>query len=229
MAGYPPFAVTVDLVVLTVRAGELCVLLVRRGIPPYEGCWALPGGFVDIDEDLPDAAVRELTEETGIAEPAGHLEQLGTYGKPHRDPRGRVVTVAWLALLPDLAAPVAGTDAASADWLPVARLTPGQLAFDHDRILADGVERARAKLEYTPLAAAFCPPEFTVAQLRGVYETVWGTRLDPRNFHRKVTGTPDFVEPVGRSTEGERGRPAQLFRRGSATLLHPPMLRPPTP
>lgn len=226
MAEYPPFAVTVDLVVLTVRADELNVLLVRRGIEPYRGRWALPGGFVHVHEDLPAAAVRELTEETGLAEPAGHLEQLGTYGRPDRDPRGRVVTVAWLALLPGLGSPVAGTDAASADWLPVARLTPGQLAFDHDRILADGVERARAKLEYTPLAAAFCPPEFTVAQLRAVYETVWGTRLDPRNFHRKVTGTPGFVEPVGRSTAGERGRPAQLFRRGAAALLHPPMLRP---
>ncbi|MCX4469068.1 NUDIX hydrolase [Micromonospora sp. NBC_01655] len=226
MGEYPPFAVTADLVVLTVRAGELAVLLIRRGIPPYEGRWALPGGFVGIDEDLPDAAVRELAEETGLPEPAGHLEQLGSYGRPERDPRGRVVTVAWLALLPDLPAPVAGSDAASADWVPVARLPPGQLAFDHDRILADGLERARAKLEYTPLASAFCPPEFTVAQLRGVYETVWGTHLDPRNFHRKVTGTPGFVEPVGRSTEGERGRPAQLFRRGPATLLHPPMLRP---
>lgn len=229
MTEYPPFAVTVDLVVLTVRSDELNVLLVRRGVPPYEGRWALPGGFVGIDEDLPDAAARELTEETGLPEPAGHLEQLGTYGRPDRDPRGRVVTVAWLALLPDLPTPVAGTDAASAAWLPVSRLSAGQLAFDHDRILADGLERARAKLEYTPLAAAFCPVEFTVAQLRTVYETVWGTRLDPRNFHRKVTGTPGFVEPVGRSTEGERGRPAQLFRRGPATLLHPPMLRPERP
>ncbi|WP_446217696.1 NUDIX hydrolase [Micromonospora sp. IBHARD004] len=134
--------------------------------------------------------------------------------------------MAWLALLPDLPTPVAGSDAASADWLPVSRLTPGQLAFDHDRILADGLERARAKLEYTPLASAFCPPEFTVAQLRTVYETVWGIRLDQRNFHRKVTGTPNFVEPVGRATEDERGRPAQLFRRGPAALLHRPMLRP---
>ncbi|MGB2571434.1 NUDIX hydrolase [Micromonospora citrea] len=226
MAEYPPFAVTVDLVVLTVRDDALHLLLVRRGVPPYEGCWALPGGFVGIDEDLPDAAVRELAEETGLPEPAGHLEQLGTYGRPDRDPRGRVVTVAWLALLPDLPTPVAGSDAASADWVPVPRLTPGRLAFDHDRIVADGLERARAKLEYTPLATAFCPAEFTVAQLRAVYETVWDTRLDPRNFHRKVTGTPGFVEPVGRSTEGERGRPAQLFRRGPATLLHPPMLRP---
>lgn len=226
MTDYPPFAVTVDLVVLTVRADALHLLLVRRGIPPDRDRWALPGGFVHVDEDLPDAAARELTEETGLPEPVGHLEQLGTYGRPGRDPRGRVVTVAWLALLPDLPTPVAGSDAASADWVPVTRLTPGQLAFDHDLIVADGLERARAKLEYTPLASAFCPPEFTVAQLRAVYETVWGTRLDPRNFHRKVTGTPGFVNPVGRATEGERGRPAQLFRRGPATRLHPPMLRP---
>ncbi|MBM7083263.1 MULTISPECIES: NUDIX hydrolase [Micromonospora] len=226
MTDYPPFAVTVDLVVLTVRADALHLLLVRRGVPPDRDRWALPGGFVHVDEDLPDAAARELTEETGLPEPVGHLEQLGTYGRPGRDPRGRVVTVAWLALLPDLPTPVAGSDAASAEWVPVTRITPGQLAFDHDLIVADGLERARAKLEYTPLASAFCPPEFTVAQLRAVYETVWGTRLDPRNFHRKVTGTPGFVSPVGRATEGERGRPAQLFRRGPATRLHPPMLRP---
>jgi ADP-ribose pyrophosphatase len=226
MAEYPPFAVTVDLVVLTVRADELCVLLVRRGVPPYQGRWALPGGFVGIDEDLSDAAARELTEETGIPEPVGHLEQLGSYGDPKRDPRGRVVTVAYLALLPDLPSPVAGTDAAAADWVPVSRVADAHLAFDHDVILAAGVERARAKLEYTPLATAFCPAEFTIARLRTVYETVWGTRLDPRNFHRKVTTTPGFVEPVGRTTEGDRGRPAQLYRRGPARLLHPPMLRP---
>ena len=110
--------------------------------------------------------------------------------------------------------------------MALSAIRPHQLAFDHDRILADGVERARAKLEYTPLATAFCPPEFTVAQLREVYEAVWGRRLDPRNFHRKVTGTPGFVDPTGRSTTGDRGRPAQLFRRGPAALLHPPMLRP---
>lgn len=226
MAEYPPFAVTVDLVVLTVREDELCILLVRRGIPPYHGRWALPGGFVGIDEDLADAAARELTEETGVPEPVGHLEQLGTYGTPGRDPRGRVVTVAYLALLPDLPPPVAGTDAAAADWLPVSRIADAKLAFDHDAILAAGLERARAKLEYTPLATAFCPPEFTIARLRTVYETVWNRQLDPRNFHRKVTGTPGFVEPAGRLTEGDRGRPAQLYRRGSADLLHPPMLRP---
>ena len=218
---YPVFAVTVDLVVLTVREGELHVLLVRRGCEPFLGEWALPGGFVHADEDLAAAARRELAEETGLSGPGGHLEQLASYGAPDRDPRGRVVTVAYLALLPDLPVPTAGTDAAAAEWRPLG----DRLAFDHDRILADGVERARSKLEYTPLATAFCPPEFTVAGLRQVYEAVWGEPLDPRNFHRKATSTPGFVVATGRSTEGEPGRPARLYRRGDATLLNPPILR----
>jgi len=216
------FSVTVDLVVLTIRDRALHVLLVRRRYPPYRGRWALPGGFVLASEDLFAAATRELAEETGIH--TGHLEQLATYGAPRRDPRGRVVTVAHLALVPDLPSPAAGSDAAAADWVEVAAARP--LAFDHARILADGVERARAKLEYTALAAAFCPAEFTVAQLRDVYEAVWGAPLDPRNFHRKVTATAGFVEPAGASTGGGRGRPAQLFRRGPAEVLYPPLLRP---
>ncbi|WP_433607700.1 NUDIX hydrolase [Dactylosporangium sp. CA-139114] len=222
------FAVTVDLVMLTVRANALCVLLVRRAIPPHEGSYALPGGFVLDTEDLTDAAIRELSEETGVQHPASHLEQLATYGSPGRDPRARVVTVAYLALLPEAPAPTAGSDAAEAAWLPVESLPA--LAFDHATILRDGVERARAKLEYSPLAAAFCPPEFTIAELRQVYEAVWNTKLDPRNFHRKATSTPGFVVPTGRSTAGDRGRPAQLFTRGSATVLYPPLLRalPPT-
>jgi 8-oxo-dGTP diphosphatase len=217
------FAVTVDLVMLTIRDGALCALLIRRAIPPFSGLPALPGGFVLPDEDLDAAAERELAEETGISA-AGHLEQLGSYGTPQRDPRGRVVTVAYLALLPDAPTPHPGSDAADARWVPVDGAPP--LAFDHDRILADGVERARAKLEYSPLAAAFCPPEFTIAELRQVYEAVWSARLDPRNFHRKATSTPGFVEPTGRSTAGERGRPAQLYARGPAAVLHPPLLRP---
>ncbi|MDG4834608.1 NUDIX domain-containing protein [Solwaraspora sp. WMMD1047] len=225
MEEYPPFAVTVDLVVLTVREEELKILLVRRGVPPYEGRWALPGGFVRIDEDLPAAAARELAEETGIREPAPHLEQLGTYGEPRRDPRQRVVTVAYLALLPNLSIPEAGSDAAEAQWRSVTRVAADRLAFDHHKIVTDGVDRARSKLEYTSLATAFCPPEFTIAQLREVYEIVWGRELDARNFHRKVTGTVDFVEWTGRSTEGGPGRPARLFRAGGAAVLHPPMLR----
>lgn len=252
-SAHPPFAVTVDLVVLTVRQHALCALTVRRGEPPFQGRWALPGGFVRPDENLAEAAARELAEETGLraqqpvppgsgsSGPYGgggaHLEQLATYGDPDRDPRMRVVSVAHLVLAPDLPAPRAGGDARSARWAPVDDLlqsengTPGEeqrapLAFDHSRILADGVERARSKIEYSSLATAFCPPEFTVGELRRVYEAVWGVALDPRNFHRKVTGTPGFLVPAGGTTTRQGGRPAQLFRAGGATLLNPPMLRP---
>ncbi|GAB2666070.1 NUDIX domain-containing protein [Kribbella swartbergensis] len=224
---FVPLGVAADLVILTVRDGALQVLLIRRGIAPYRGRWALPGGFVRPDEDLEQTARRELAEETGLSSDRIHLEQVATYGAPDRDPRGRVVSVAYLALVPDLPAPVAGTDAASASWVGVTEVLedPRRLAFDHHRILSDAVERARAKLEYSPLAAAFCPPEFTISELRGVYEAVWGTALDPRNFHRKVTKTPGFVEPVGATTTRDGGRPAQLFRRGAATTLYPPMTR----
>jgi 8-oxo-dGTP diphosphatase len=235
-SAFPPFAVTVDLVVLTVRHHALCALMVRRGEPPHQGRWALPGGFVRHDEDLGQAAARELAEETGLrAESGAHLEQLATYGDPDRDPRMRVVSVAHLVLAPDLPAPRAGGDARSARWTPVGELLKdeapdpaqgGPLAFDHARILADGVERARSKIEYSSLATAFCPPEFTVGELRRVYETVWGVALDPRNFHRKVTGTPGFLVPTGGTTTRQGGRPAQLFRAGGAALLNPPMLRP---
>jgi 8-oxo-dGTP diphosphatase len=218
---FPPFAVTVDLVVLTVRSDALCALLVRRGEAPFRGRWALPGGFVQVAESVDAAAARELVEETGVA--GLHLEQLATYGEPRRDPRMRVVSVAYLALAPDLPVPVAGTDAAAASWVPVSEVSA--LAFDHARILSDGVERARAKLEYTPLGAEFCPAEFTVAELRRVYEIVWGVSLDPRNFHRKVTGVEGLLEATGESTTRDGGRPAALFRRGAAAVLYPPLVR----
>jgi len=221
----PLAAVAVDLVILTVRGDDLCCLAIRRGIEPYRGLWALPGGFVLPDEDLTAAARRELAEETGLLDLPGHLEQLQTYGTPGRDPRGRVFSVAYLALAPDLPVPRAGSDAADAEWQPVSGIA-GRLAFDHARILGDGVERARAKLEYTPLAAAFCRETFTVAELRRIYEVVWGVHLDPRNFHRKVTSTKGFVEPTGDSTTRDGGRPAQLYRVGDAEILHPPVMRP---
>lgn len=221
---FPPFAVTVDLVVLTVRAGRLAALLVRRGEEPYAGALALPGGFVRPDEDLPDAAKRELLEETGVG--AGiHLEQLATYGTPDRDPRMRTVSVAWLALAPDLPEPTAGTDAAAAHFIRLDEVDTSRLAFDHARILADGVERARAKLEYSPLATAFCDEEFTVAQLRAVYEAVWGHPIDPRNFHRKVTRTAGFLAETDRTSTVDGGRPARLYRRGTLEVLSPPLSR----
>jgi 8-oxo-dGTP diphosphatase len=221
---YPIFSVTVDVVCLTVRDGTFSVLLVERGEEPHAGRLAFPGGFVGIDEDLEDAARRELKEETGIDAPR-FLDQLKTYGEPGRDPRGRTVTVAHLAIAPELGEAVGGSDAASAAWHPVETLLadPGVLAFDHAQILADGVERARSRLEWTPLAADFVGREFTIAELRHVYEVIWGLALDPANFHRKVTRARGFVEETGRTADSGRGRPAQLYRRGDAERIHPPL------
>lgn len=224
-SAYPATAVTVDLVVLTIRDDALAAVAVRRGEEPFLGEWALPGGFVRAGEDLNAAAARELAEETGLGVERLHLEQLASYGDPGRDPRMRVITVAYLGLAPDLPLPTAGGDAAGARWAPVSELLATPLAFDHRTILADGLERARAKLEYTPLATTFCTPDFTVAELRRVYEIVWGTTLDSRNFHRKVTGAEGFLVPTGETTTRDGGRPAQLYRRGGLQVLHPPMLR----
>jgi 8-oxo-dGTP diphosphatase len=222
----PEVAVAVDLAVLTVRDTRLQVLLVERGIEPYLGTYALPGGFLaSVDEDVDDAAVRELAEETGLVANGLHLEQLRTYGSPTRDPRRRVITVCYLAVVPDLPTPVAGGDAQAARWVPIDEALMAGLAFDHARIITDAVERARSKLEYTTLAAAFCTPEFTVTELRRVYEIVWGRQIESRNFHRKVTGAEGFLVPTGTTTARQGGRPAALYRRGPATLLHPALLR----
>jgi 8-oxo-dGTP diphosphatase len=224
---FPPVAVTVDLVILTVRNGQLSVLLVQRGDHPYRGRWALPGGFVRENEPLDAAARRELTEETGL-DALAHLEQLATYGDPGRDPRMRVISVAYLAMMPDPPRPVAGSDAAEARFWAVADLTDGgaaALAFDHDRVLVDAVDRARAKLEYTSLATTFLDEPFTIADLRRVYEAVWGVELHPANFRRKVLSTPGFVVPTGEERATGRGW-AELYKRGGTTHLHPALLRP---
>jgi 8-oxo-dGTP diphosphatase len=223
---HPIFYVTVDIVVLTLRDDRLCALVVERGGEPFKGRWALPGGFVEPDEGLYDAARRELEEETGIGVGAARLEQLASYGDPDRDPRGRVVSIAWMAVVPEGAEPRAGSDAAKAAWKPVKTLLRrGQLAFDHRTILADGVERARAKLEYTALATAFVEDEFTIADLRRVYEVVWGTRLDPGNFHRKVTRA-GFLEATGHNVQRGPGRPAAAYRHvKGADELNPPLTR----
>ncbi|WP_411573702.1 NUDIX hydrolase [Streptomyces fradiae] len=229
---FEPFAVTVDLAVFTLRENRLHVLLVRRGADPHRGRWALPGGFLHPRESAGAAARRELAEETGLSAATAahlHLEQLRTYSDPDRDPRMRVVSVAYTALGPDLPEPRGGGDASEARWVPHG--TQGPLAFDHDAILADAHERVGAKLEYTCLATAFCPPEFTLGELRQVYEAVWGVPLDRPNFRRKVLATPGFVRPVEGPPRltGGRGKPAALYRAGDATALHPPLLRPARP
>jgi 8-oxo-dGTP diphosphatase len=232
--GFPPFAVTVDLTVFTVHAGLLQVLLVRRGEPPFEGDWALPGGFVRQHEGIDQAAKRELIEETGLVDAPGHLEQLATYGEPNRDPRMRVVSVAHVALIPDLPVPRAGGDAAAARFWPVEDLSLGRkrssdapsLAFDHAAIVADALERVRSKLEYTTLAAAFCTEPFSLADLHRVYTAAWGYAPELANFRRKVLSTEGFVVPDQLAElPGGRGRRPLLYRRGPATTLYPPVLR----
>lgn len=237
-AAYPQVAVAVDIALLTIRAGQLQVLLVERGAHPFQGSWALPGGFVRPDEDSDAAAARVLTTETGLTADDFHLEQLKTYSDPDRDPRMRVFSVGYVAFAPDVPDPVAGPEAANARFLAVADLGLSltdvedelavALAFDHGRIITDAVERARAKLEYTTLATSFLTAPFTLGDLRRIYEAVWGRTVHPGNFHRKALAADGFVEPTdqrGAASTG-RGRPAQLYRPGPATVITPPLTRP---
>lgn len=228
----PAILLAVDLVILTLRDSRLHVLLVERGVEPYQGAQALPGGFLQHSgESLVAAAYRELAEEADLDVETLRLEQLGVYDDPERDPRGRVVSVAFLAIAPRLPEPTAGTDAADAGWQPTDRVLAGELdlAFDHRRIVTDGVERARAKLEHSALATAFCGPTFTISDLQNVYEAVWGIPLDPRNFYRKIRRTEGFILPVDSARKAATGRPARLFRAGPRKVLYPPMIRPVDP
>ena len=220
---YPIFSVTVDVVCLTIRNGAFQVLLVERGSDPFEGQLALPGGFVEIDEELEHAARRELREETSVDAPY-LIEQLATYGTPDRDPRGRMVSIAHLVIAPDLGEAVGGTDAAAAGWYDVPELLddPKALAFDHHRILNDAVDRTRSKLESSPLAVQFCRPEFTIGELRQVYETILGHPLDPASFQRQVTSAEGFLVETGEQTDRGSG-PEKLYRQGSAERIHPPL------
>jgi 8-oxo-dGTP diphosphatase len=204
----PHALVTVDLVIFTVRDELLQVLLVQRGAPPFKDRWALPGGFVREDEPLEEAALRELEEETGVREV--YLEQLYTFGEPHRDPRGRVITVAYFAhTAGDRQALAAGTDAAAARWWPAG--APPPLAFDHRRILDYGVERLRNKLEYTTVGFQLLPARFTLTQLQRVYEAILGRALDKRNFRRKME-LLDILTPLEEWVREGPSRPAQLYR-----------------
>ena len=216
---FPPFAVTVDVVILTMSEGALNVLLVRRGEAPFEGMWAIPGGFKRPAETLDGAAKRELAEETGV-DAAPVLKQFRAYGDPGRDPRMDVVTVAYLAVLRDVGAIVAGSDAAAASLIPVSDVLNGQidLAFDHLRILRDAVERIRVELEVSGIATAFVGSTFTMAELRAVYEAIWGVQLDAANFRRSIVAEDGWVIPTGRRARpgSAGGRPAELYRAGRA-------------
>jgi 8-oxo-dGTP diphosphatase len=225
----PTVLLAVDLVILTLRASRLHVLLVERGVEPYLGDQALPGGFLNNSrEEILAAAHRELHEEADLVGSRLHLEQLGIYGAVDRDPRGRVVSVAYIAIAPGLPEPVAGGDAAGASWKPVDDALSGhvKLAFDHRQILSDALERARERLEHTPLAIAFCDSDFTISELQSVYEAVWGVQLDQRNFYRKVQAVRGFIEPVASDRRITKGRPARLFRAGQRDVLYPPLVRP---
>jgi 8-oxo-dGTP diphosphatase len=203
---YP--AITVDVVIFTLREGALHMLLVQRKNDPYGGAWAIPGGFVQVDEPLDAAARRELAEETGVRDV--YLEQLYTFGDPWRDPRGRVISVAYIALVrPDSHQLQAATDAADVRWFPVSAL-PRPLAFDHDRIVQFALDRLRSKLEYTTLAFQLLPALFTLPELKHTYEQILGEPLDRGNFYRKIKAA-DLLEETDNFREG-KGRPARLFR-----------------
>lgn len=201
-------AVAVDVILFTIEERALRVLLVRRGVAPFEGMWALPGGFVREDESLDEAARRELREETDVE--VGWLEQLYTFGEVDRDPARRVISVTYFALV-DRAPlhPRAGTDAASVGWFDVDDLP--ELAFDHARIVAYAHERLRYKTEYAPVAFQLLPERFTLGALQEVYEVVLGRALDKRNFRRKLAAL-DIVEPTGEHHREGAGRPAELYR-----------------
>jgi len=182
---YPRPALTVDCVVFGYDAEALKVLLIQRDLEPFAGRWALPGGFVQMDETLEEAARRELAEETGVTDL--YLEQLYTFGDPGRDPRGRTVSVAYYALVDRLThRPAAASDARSAGWFPADAAPP--LAFDHDRILAMALQRLRGKVRYQPIGFELLPEKFTLTQLQRLYETILGVPLDKRNFRKKILG-----------------------------------------
>lgn len=201
-------AVTVDVVIFSLREDDLKVLLIRRAAPPFKGKWAIPGGYVHPDESLDAAALRELEEESGLRDV--YLEQLYTFGEPKRDPRGRVITVAYFALVADDVAARAGDDAAEAAWRSVYDLP--DLAFDHTEILNYALRRLRYKLEYTSVGFELLPNEFTLTELQTAYEIVLGEKLDKRNFRRRLLEAGVLAE-TSRYREGEgQGRPARLYR-----------------
>jgi 8-oxo-dGTP diphosphatase len=205
---FPRPALTVDCVVFGFDGGELKVLLIQRDLTPFRGSWALPGGFVRVDESLDEAALRELREETGVRDV--FLEQLYTFGRPDRDPRERVVSVAYYALVAlDRHVPHASTDARNAAWFCVSDLPT--LAFDHDEIVAVAVQRLKGKVRYQPIGFELLPAKFTLSQLQRLYETVLERPLDKRNFRKKILGMGLLIE-LDEIEQDVAHRAARLYR-----------------
>lgn len=205
---YPHPAVTTDIVIFTVRDAKLHVLLIKRGMEPFKGSWALPGGFVRMEESLEDCAKRELKEETGLQDV--YLEQLYTFGTPDRDPRERVISVSYYTLTPSENLELkAGTDASEAQWFVIDDLPA--LAFDHASILDTARKRLAAKMEYSTIGLQFMPEEFTLSQLQTVYEQAIGKELDKRNFRKWILSL-NLIEETGKKFSRGAHRPAMLYR-----------------
>jgi len=198
--------VTVDVVIFTLRENDLRVLLIRRGRPPHEGMWVIPGGSVRPNEALESAAARRLAEETGLVDV--YLEQLYTFGEPDRDPRDRTITVAYFAVVPPTGEMPSVESMEHIRWWSIYDLPP--LAFDHDQVLSYALTRLRYKLEYTAVGFELLPAEFSLTELQTAYEIVLGEKLDKRNFRRKILGA-GVIEPSGQYRAGD-GRPARLYR-----------------
>lgn len=215
---HPHPAVTVDVVVFTIRDRKLKLLLVRRGGEPYRGKWALPGGFIQMDEGLDAAAKRELQEETGVS--GVFLEQLYTFGEPKRDPRERVITVAYYALIPsDKLQLRAASDAEAVGWFAMDELP--KLAFDHAEIVSTAHQRLVAKLDYSTIAFAFMPKKFTLSELQEVYEIIRQEEIDKRNFRKWILSL-NQIEETDEERRGGIHRPAMLYRAkhpGRVTII----------
>lgn len=203
----PKVTMTTDIAIFTIRDERLEILLIRRGNPPFQGQWALPGGLLEEDEDLDLCARRELEEETGAA--GLELEQFHAFGAPGRDPRGRFVTVAYLTLVrPDRLTPKAASDASGVRWFPLDSLPP--LAFDHDEIIAMARRRLRCRLEQSPSAFGYLPETFPLEELRRLHQVVRGERMDPRTFKSRIL-SGGLIKEAEESPSGLRGK-ARLYR-----------------
>lgn len=205
---YPHPAVTTDIVIFTIRQDELKVLLIKRALPPHRNQWALPGGFIKLEESLEEGAKRELQEETGVT--GVYLEQLYTFGRPDRDPRERVITVAYLVLIPANEPEIkAATDAEDVSWFGLKELP--DLAFDHKRILKMAHERLVAKLDYSTIAFQFMPKDFTLSELQHVYEVILREQIDKRNFRKRILSL-NLIKDTGKERKAGAHRPAKLYR-----------------